>query len=121
MNEKFVKSIYKTIVEGNIVSYKDMYEEELDYSKLKKSEMNIYWKKQDEFYKSLSAEQKEIIFSMLKVVMVDTISHVFGIIDGSSGLVDFEVEPKLLLDSVDSEGYLQDLFLGYIEDENLLP
>ena len=42
INKKFVKSIYKTIVEGNIESYKNRYEEELDHSVLKNSEMDVY-------------------------------------------------------------------------------
>lgn len=120
-NEVFVKSIYKTIIEGNLSSYKEMYEEELDHTKLSNSEGDVYWKNQDEFYNSLDNEQKEVLMLMMKQTMIDTISHVFGIIDGSSGLVDADVEPSLLLDSIDSEGDLQDLFLAYIEDENLFP
>lgn len=120
-NEVFVKAIYRTIIEGNLASYKEMYEERLDHAKLSKSEIDVYWKKQDEFYNKLNSEQKEVLMLMMKQTMIDTISHVFGIIDGSSGLVDAEVEPTLLLDSIDSEGDLQDLFLAYIEDENLFP
>lgn len=120
-NEVFVKAIYRTIIEGNLASYKEMYEERLDHAKLGKSEIDVYWKKQDEFYNKLNSEQKEVLMLMMKQTMIDTISHVFGIIDGSSGLVDAEVEPTLLLDSIDSEGDLQDLFLAYIEDENLVP
>lgn len=120
-NEVFVKAIYRTIIEGNLASYKEMYEERLDHAKLGKSEIDVYWKKQDEFYNKLNSEQKEVLMLMMKQTMIDTISHVFGIIDGSSGLVDAEVEPTLLLDSIDSEGDLQDLFLAYIEDENLAP
>lgn len=120
-NEVFIKAIYRTIIEGNLASYKEMYEERLDHTKLSNSEMDGYWKKQDEFYNRLNSEQKEVLMLMMKQTMIDTISHVFGIIDGSSGLVDAEVEPTLLLDSIDSEGDLQDLFLPYIEDENLFP
>lgn len=120
-NEVFVKAIYRTIIEGNLASYKEMYEERLDHAKLGKSEIDVYWEKQDEFYNKLNSEQKEVLMLMMKQTMIDTILHVFGIIDGSSGLVDAEVEPTLLLDSIDSEGDLQDLFLAYIEDENLAP
>lgn len=47
--------------------------------------------------------------------MIDTVSHMLGIIDGSSTLNDSELEPKLLLDSQDTENELQDSFLELVE------
>lgn len=48
--------------------------------------------------------------------MIDTISNMLGIIDGSSTLSGGDAEPKLYLDDTDTDGELQDLFLAYVED-----
>lgn len=50
--------------------------------------------------------------------MIDTISNMLGVIDGSSTLKDCSFEPKLLLDSIDTEGELQDSFLEFIEESD---
>ena len=48
--------------------------------------------------------------------MIDTTSNMLGIIDGSSTLIGRSIEPNLLLDSIDTEGELQDCFLEYIDE-----
>jgi len=53
---------------------------------------------------------------IVEQTMIDTVSHMLGVIDGSSTLNDCSLEPKLLLDSIDTEGELQDLFLEFIEE-----
>lgn len=50
--------------------------------------------------------------------MIDTISNMLGVIDGSSTLKDCSLEPKLLLDSIDTDGELQDSFLEFIEERD---
>ena len=66
-------------------------------------------------------EQQKLMMHIIEVVMVDTVSHVFGVIDGSSSLIDSDIEATLLLDDVDSEGELQDSFIGYLQEEDLYP
>lgn len=56
--------------------------------------------------------------SIIEQTTIDTISNMLGIIDGSATLKDFSLEPKLLLDSKDTEGELQDLFLEFIEERD---
>ena len=48
--------------------------------------------------------------------MIDTVSNIFGIIDGSSTLNECNIQPKLLLNNIDTDGELQDIFLEYIEE-----
>jgi len=48
--------------------------------------------------------------------MIDTISNILGVIDGNSPLKDCSFEPKLLLDTIDTEGEPQDSFLEFIEE-----
>lgn len=53
--------------------------------------------------------------SLIEQIMIDTISNMLGVIDGSSTIIDCLLEPKLLLDSKDKEGELQNIFLEFIE------
>lgn len=53
---------------------------------------------------------------VIELVMIDTISSMLGIIDGSSTLSGCKTEPKLYLDNVDIDNELQDLFLEYVEE-----
>ena len=78
-----------------------------------------YWGKVLNFYEDLSEERKEILMSIIKQTIIDTISNVLGIIDGSSTLNDCDLEPKLLLDNKDTENELQDTFLAYIEENHM--
>ena len=52
----------------------------------------------------------------MQQTMIDTISNMLGIIDGSSTLSGCDAEPKLYLDDADTDGDLQDLFLEYVEE-----
>lgn len=69
------------------------------------------------FYEKLTDVQKRLFHGFVADIQIDTISHVLGIIDGSSTLVGSDTVPMLLLDDVDTEGLLQDCFLEYIEVE----
>ena len=53
--------------------------------------------------------------SIIEQTMIDTISNMLGVIDGSSTLKNCLLEPELLLDSKYTEGELQDIFLEFIE------
>lgn len=55
---------------------------------------------------------------IIEQTMIDSISNMLGIIDGNSTLKGCSLEPKLLLDSIDTEGELQDSFLEFIEERD---
>ena len=107
----FVESIYKSIVVENRSLYKNLYEN--TYADKSNDE---YWKKSLKLYNGLSEENKEIFIKILQQTMIDTISNVLGIIDGSSTLNGCDAEIKLYLNDADTEGELQDLFLEYVEE-----
>lgn len=111
MNEIFIKSIYKSIVEENRSLYKSLFNN-TDIDKAN----DEYWKKSLKLYNSLSEENKEILMTIIQQTMIDTISNMLGIIDGSSTLSGCDAEPKLYLDDADTDGELQDLFLEYVEE-----
>lgn len=111
MNEDFIKSVYKTIVQENKKIYIDL------LNNTNKDEVSDeYWKQSSKLYNELSQDRKDVFISIIEQIIVDTVSNMFGIIDGSSTLHGCNAEPKLLLDGNDTEGELQDLFLEYVED-----
>ena len=110
MNEIFVKSLYVSIVKENLELYRKLYE-----TTKVSSETNDYLKQTMGLYGSLTDKNKNALMKIIEQTMVDTISNMLGVIDGSSTLKDCSLEPKLLLDSNDTEGELQDSFLEFIE------
>lgn len=70
------------------------------------------------FYNGLTEESKDTLTKMIEQTMIDTISNMLGVIDGSSTLEYCSIEPKSLLNSIDTEGELQDSFLQFIEERN---
>ena len=113
--EQFVKAVYATVVQDALSDYKDMYEEEVSVSDTELYSQAIH------MYQQMDPEQQKLMMHIIEVVMVDTVSHIFGVIDGSSPLNDSDMEATLLLDDVDSEGELQDSFIGYLQEEDLYP
>ena len=112
MNEDFVKKLYKVVIEDGNKIYDELFE---------KTEItsNIvgYWKNALNFYNKLDLEQKEVFKSILKQVMIDTVSGVFGIIDGASS-IDGDFSIDMTINGERNECELQDLFLGYVEELN---
>lgn len=113
MNEIFVKSLYESIVKENLELYRNLYE-----TTNIETGINEHWKKTLNFYKNLTEGDRETLMKLIEQIMIDTISNLLGVVDGSSTLKDCSVEPKLLLDGNDTDGELQDKFLELIEGKN---
>jgi hypothetical protein len=113
MNEIFVKSLYDSIVKENLELDKHLYET---------TDVNPgtdeYWRQAISLYNSLAEENKAVLLRIIEQTIIDTISNMLGIIDGSSTLKNCSLEPKLFLDSNDTEGELQEYFLAYIEEKD---
>lgn len=58
---------------------------------------------------------------IIEQTIMDDVSHVCGIVDGTSTLTNCDIEPKLLLDSEEIDEFLQEMFLAHIEEEDLNP
>lgn len=111
MNEVFIRSIYKTIVEENKELYKNLFNNTtIDEAS------DEYWKQSLSLYNNLSQQNKDVLINIIKQTMIDTISNILGIIDGTSTLNECDIEPKLFLNNNDTNGELQDLFLRYVEE-----
>ena len=111
MNEIFIKSLYKTIVQEGKNEYKIL----LDNTRVGDA-TDKYWISALQLYDNLTEENREKLIEVIELVMIDTISNMLGIIDGSSTLSGCDAEPKLYLNDADTDGELQDLFLEYVEE-----
>ncbi|MCO4781065.1 MAG: transposase [Candidatus Cloacimonetes bacterium] len=109
----FTKSIYKNIVEENLELHKNLFENtKVDVIK------DPYYKQAIPFFRSLSEDDKLILFSIIKQTSVDTLSSLFIILDNGVSLEGFEGELELLHKNGSEQvlsGDLQDDFLEYIE------
>ncbi len=111
MNEKFIKELYKDIITEGIDHYRDSLE-----NNNSKDAIVRCWISALELYEQLSSEQRGKMLDFAEIVMIDTISCVFGILDGISTLGDGKWEFDVKINGVDTEDELQDTFLEYVED-----
>lgn len=118
MNEEFVKSIYEEAVGNGLDIYLTLFN---SISNMNDDSLIPYWKDSKEFYNSLSDKNKEYFFNILKQTMIETVTTVFGAIDGCVTLDKFNANIKLTLNGEDTQGELLDYFLAYIEDNELGP
>ena len=112
MNEEFVKKLFYAIAVENNALYRDLFEN----TKLEDCD-NEYWIKAITLYNSLDDTNKEVFFDIIVQIMIDTISNVLGIVDGSSTLEEGEDwEISMQINGENTEMELQDAFMDYLED-----
>ncbi len=113
--EKFVSNIRQSILADNLIIYRELFNEtEIDQATDK------YWKEALQLYKKLDKDDQEILFKIMRQVTADTISNLFGVLDGVSWLEDQEDDFKLSIDNDKQEklnGDLQDIFLEAEEEQ----
>ena len=113
MNEEFARRIYETIIENGENIYKDLYEN------TEITEKTIdYWKNALELYNSLNYDQKNVFMNIIKQTMIDTISNLFGVLDGSSTLSGGNMEFDIKINGISTEDEMQDTFLEIVEERN---
>lgn len=113
MKEIFINGLYESVVREN----KELYRNIFDNTDVDKKTTE-YWKETLMFYDQLPMDHRRVLLNIIEQIMIDTVSNVLGIIDGSSTLGAGIIEPKLLLSEEDTEGELQDLFLAYVEENH---
>ena len=108
-SKELAKLLKKEIINENLEIYKGLF---TDYSP---SEIkDPYFIDATSFFNTLPDEHKKIFFSILRQVMIDTISNVLGVIDGSSSLAEHDGNFSLLYEGKPIK-YLQDYFLSQFE------
>ena len=112
--EYFVEKIRKAIIDENDAIYRDLFNN-TDMA----DATDEYWKKALLLFKSLDKYGQEALFEIMRQVSVDTLSNMFGVLDGVSSLENVDEEFKLTADDDESEvinGDLQDIFLEMEEE-----
>lgn len=106
--ENFVSLIRKSIIEENLVIYKELFS-----STDMNNASDPHWVRALGLYAKLNDDDKGVLFDIVRQVMVDTVSNLFAVLDGVSQLEGQEGEFSLLADPsaerLNSE--LQDRFL----------
>ncbi len=113
--EIFVQKLKDVIVDENLDTFRKIYETTVITDKIKQ---DPYWNDVLTFYKSLSEENRNILFSIIRQTIIDTGSTILGTIDGSVTLENVRGEFLLTYDDntegeqIDKLLYLQDHFLN---------
>jgi hypothetical protein len=103
---KFVTDIRSRVVQNDNIRYENLLESEKEIN-------DSQWKEIVSIYRRLSKDEKNKFIDFLRLIQVNTVSHVFGILDGSTYLNE-ERETFQLISNSDQaviNGDLQDLFL----------
>ncbi|REC41602.1 transposase [Chryseobacterium pennipullorum] len=109
--EEFVKILNKEVIEGNLELYKNLLDTTTEAQ-------DPIWKGILPMYINFSKEEKDVFLKFLRIVEINTLSHVFGILDGSTyaeGIDDnFTLTTELDNEKVNED--LQNLFLELVEE-----
>lgn len=111
MNEEFIKNLYKTLVVDGVKDYQDLLEN-TDH----RNATDKYWISSLELYERLSTEEKEKMLKFAELIIIDTISSIMGIFDGSSTLSGDGLEFDIKINGINTANELQDVFLEYVEE-----
>lgn len=111
MKEEFVKRLYDTGIEDGLEIYINQFNNTVITDKTTE-----FTRKALDMYNSLTNNQKDVFFEVLKITMIDTISLIFGVIDGSSTLNGGSMDIKMYINGEDTDEELQDTFLEYVEN-----
>jgi len=114
-SEEFVKEIHRSIIDDNLSSYCNLLN-----STEPESATDPYWQRAIALYATLNADDRRVLFDIIRQIMVDTISSVFGLLDGVSRLAGQEGDFSLFAHSSPERlnGELQDRFLELEEDRS---
>lgn len=106
--ERLVEQLRSLVIQKNCEIYKEIFS-----STSPEESSDIYWKKALHLYGSLDDDNRQIFFEIIRQVAVDTMSNIFGILDGSIGLAEGSTSISLVSepDHKKINGDLQDILL----------
>jgi len=107
---EFVKQLKERVIENDNKVYQNL----LDTTTEAKDSI---WQGVLPIYKNLNADQKLAFLHFLRMIQVNTLSHILGVLDGSTTLSENDVNFILKTEEKDEQinGDLQDIFLGMEE------
>ncbi|PRA94538.1 transposase [Chryseobacterium sp. MYb7] len=110
--EEFVKILNRDVIKANLELYKSLLENTNEAT-------DPIWKSILPMYINFSREEKEVFLKFLRIVEINTLSHVLGILDGTTHADNIEEDFILMTENKNEKinEDLQDLFLELIEQE----
>lgn len=114
--EDFVNMLRVEVIDDNLKFYRRIYHD-TDVTKV----TDPYYSEALSFFKTLSVKQQDLLFEIIRVSSVDTISMVLGVLDGSTTVRNFHADFGLFYDKQTEplNGDLQDIFLELEEERNI--
>ena len=110
--DAFAAHIRSTVVDENADIYRDL------FTNPDEDGEDGYWKEARALFAGLDDDQKEVFFTILRQVIVDTTSTILGVVDGTVALPGIDDDFSLRLGrGPEMAGDLQDCFLSQEEDD----
>lgn len=112
-DEFVINEIYKELFKDNLKKYSERLNrrDQESYHETTFSQVN-------KIFVNLSEKEKQSVIDMIKIVMTDTASTIFGMLDGTHSVNNIDEDFQLIYDNEEIQGDLQDLFLALVEDNN---
>lgn len=114
MNSGDLVGGFRKEIENALVDYRDMFEN-TDMSEA----TDPYFQTALQFFHELDDADREVLFSIIRQVMVDTTSNLFAIFDGVSDIPDQDGTFEVRIGDKDLAGSLQDQFLAAEEEDRV--
>lgn len=110
--DQVIGNFRKIVIDEDLSDYKHLLE-------TTKSSDDKYWKGILPIYQNLTPSQKEDFLLFIRLIQSNTLSHILGILDGSSTLSEEQVEFKLTTEPGGEilTGEMQNIFLEMEEEE----
>ncbi|UWX59151.1 hypothetical protein N0B40_12040 [Chryseobacterium oranimense] len=111
-SEELVKVLNRDVIKGNLELYQNLLETTNEAT-------DPIWKGILPIYIDFSKEEKETFLKFLRIVEINTLSHVLGIFDGTTYAEGIDDEFIINMEGKKEKlnGDLQNLFLELIEEE----
>lgn len=105
-NQDFVRAVHNELITIHCNGYRKLLEETAPGDAT-----DPYWQRALRFYAMLDEAGKQALLSIIRQTMVDTVSSLFGLLDGNRQLREVSGELSLGISGERIDGDLQDKFL----------
>lgn len=108
----FIRGIRKEIIAGNLHTYRELF-----VGTRPEDASDPYWKTSLQLFGELDDAGREVLFSIIRQVMVDTVSNLLAVFDGVSDLPAQDGTFEVRIGDKNLAGSLQDQFLAAEEED----
>lgn len=112
-DESVINAIYQELFVDNV----NMYKERLSKKSHIDSSLDVFAKTKP-IYSNLSDDDKKAMINLMRIIIADTASVIFGTIDGSHMPDNIDGDFELIYKNEPIHGDLQDYFLELVEMNN---